>query len=39
MAWAEGRCHVVWEDNRAGNADVFAASRPCAAPGNQKKKP
>jgi hypothetical protein len=32
MAWAEGLCHVAWEDNRAGNADVFAARRPCPVP-------
>jgi len=37
MAWAEGRCHVVWEDNRSGNADVSAASRPCPGPAKGKK--
>ena len=37
MAWAEGRCHVVWEDNRSGNADVAAAHRPCLLPARGKK--
>jgi hypothetical protein len=37
MAWAEGRCHVVWEDNRSGNADVSAAHRPCLPPAKGKK--
>jgi hypothetical protein len=37
MAWAEGRCHVVWEDNRSGNADVSAARRPCLLPAKRKK--
>ena len=37
MAWAEGRCHVVWEDNRSGNADVSAAHRPCLLPAKGKK--
>ena len=39
MAWAEGLCHVVWEDTRSGNADVFTARRPCAAPPGKGKKP
>jgi hypothetical protein len=38
MAWANGLCHVVWEDNRSGNADVFTARRPCAAPPGKAKK-
>ena len=37
MAWAEGRCHVVWEDNRSGNADVSAA-QPALPPPRQGKK-
>jgi hypothetical protein len=36
MAWAAGLCHVVWEDNRSGNPDVFTARRPCARPGKGK---
>jgi hypothetical protein len=37
MAWADGLCQVVWEDDRSGNTDVFSARRPCAAPGSPKK--
>ena len=38
MAWAQGWCHAVWEDDRSGNADVYAARRPCAEPGVKAKK-
>ena len=39
MAWSDDLCHVVWEDNRSGNPDVFSARRPCGpqAAGNGKK--
>jgi hypothetical protein len=38
-AWATGRCWVVWEDNRSGNTDVFAAGRRCGPqPGKHKQR-
>jgi hypothetical protein len=37
MAWAEGWCHAVWEDDRSGNTDVYTARRPCAGPGTKAK--
>jgi hypothetical protein len=38
MAWSDGVCHAIWEDNRSGNPDVFTASRPCPAPAGKGKK-
>jgi hypothetical protein len=29
LAWAAGRCYVVWEDNRNGTSDIFLARRSC----------
>ena len=42
LAWHGGVCHVVWEDDRRGTADVFYARRACPAtgmssPGKEKK--
>ena len=39
MAWSAGLCHVVWEDNRSGNPDVFTARRPCGPQPGKGKKP
>jgi hypothetical protein len=29
LAWAAGRCYVVWEDNRNGTSDIFLGRRQC----------
>ena len=31
IAWSDGRCFVVWEDNRRGTSDVFLGRRSCPA--------
>jgi hypothetical protein len=38
LALDAGTCHVVWEDNRRGNSDVFYAQRPCPEPPGKPKK-
>jgi hypothetical protein len=32
LAWAVGKCFVVWEDNRSGASDIFLGRRDCPAP-------
>jgi hypothetical protein len=32
IAWSDGRCYVVWEDDRSGIADVFLGRRSCPTP-------
>jgi len=31
MAWSDGRCYVVWEDDRRGSGEVFLGRRNCPA--------
>jgi hypothetical protein len=31
LAWADGRCYVVWEDHRGGSGQVYLGRRPCPA--------
>jgi hypothetical protein len=38
LALDSDTCHVVWEDNRRGNSDVFYAQRPCPLPAGKPKK-
>jgi hypothetical protein len=37
LAWADGQCYVVWEDNRGGTADVFLGRRSCPAPAGKSR--
>jgi hypothetical protein len=32
LAWAQGTCYVVWEDNRNGTSDIYFGRRGCPVP-------
>ncbi len=36
LAWGDGLCHAVWQDDRRGTSDVFYARRPCPGPSRGK---
>jgi hypothetical protein len=32
LAWSDGTCYVVWEDDRLGKSEIFAGRRNCPIP-------
>ena len=32
LAWSDGSCYVVWEDNRLGKSEIFLGRRSCPVP-------